>query len=262
MHFKANDGTADSNVSTLTITVTGTNDAPVANVVPAGTFLSADEGGSASGTIGTTIPVSLFATDVDSTLTAASLTFTSVTIDGVLAGSLAAAGISYNGSTGAFSFNGNVGAYDHLRRAHATVVVSFTASDGSLTSNVGSVTFVVDGTNDAPVVSGAVVGTATEDGSASTLDALANATDVDDLTTLSVTGVPAMLPAGVSYNAGTHSFTLNPADAAYQHLAAGATTTVSVLYQVSRTSASVSWTGRTTSRLRLRRPMLRPRAVR
>ena len=66
------------------------------------------------------------------------------------------------------------------------------------------------------------------------------------MTTLSVTGVPAMLPAGVSYNAGTHSFTLNPADAAYQHLAAGATTTVSVLYQVSdgtaTTSASVSWT--------------------
>ena len=81
------------------------------------------------------------------TLTAASLTFTR-TIDGVLAGSLAAAGISYNGST--FSFNGNVGAYDHLAAgAHATVVVSFTASDGSLTSNVGSVTFVVDGTNDA-----------------------------------------------------------------------------------------------------------------
>src|SRR4051812_15567217 len=30
VHFKSNDGLADSNVSTLTITVTGTNDAPVA----------------------------------------------------------------------------------------------------------------------------------------------------------------------------------------------------------------------------------------
>src|SRR5919202_1340706 len=101
------------------------------------------------------------------------------------------------------------------------------------------------GTNDAPVVIGAVTGTATEDGAKSTLNALANASDVDDNTTLSVVNVPATLPAGVSYDAATHSFTLDPSGAAYQHLAVGQTTTVTVSYGVSdgtaTTAASVSW---------------------
>lgn len=106
----------------------------------------------------------------------------------------------------------------------------------------------ITGTNDAPVVSRAVTGVATEDGSASTLDALAHASDVDDGTVLTVVNVPAApgLPAGVTYNAGSHSFTLDPANIAFQHLAAGETTTVSVSYGVSdgtaTTAASMSWT--------------------
>ena len=99
-----------------------------------------------------------------------------------------------------------------------------------------SVSWTVTGTNDAPVVTGAVTGSATEDGAISTLNALANASDVDNTASaiaLSVTGVPASLPAGVTYNVATHSFTLDPSNAAYQHLAQGDTTTVSVSYQVS-----------------------------
>src|SRR6185369_10522066 len=52
---------------------------------------------------------------------------------------------------------------------------------------------------------------------AATLNALVNASDVDSGSTLSVVGVPPTLPAGVSYNASTHAFTLNPAHAAYQY---------------------------------------------
>src|SRR5436190_1851091 len=67
-----------------------------------------------------------------------------------------------------------------------------------------------------------------------------------DGTTLWVTGVPASLPAGVSYDAATHSFTLDPSNAAFQHLAAGQATDVTVSYGVSdgtaTTAASVKFT--------------------
>ena len=85
----------------------------------------------------------------------------------------------------------------------------------------------------APVVSGAVTGTATEDGANSTLNALARASDVDDGATLTVTGLPAALPAGVSYNEHNHNHKLDPGNAAYDHLAKDATTTVTVNYAVS-----------------------------
>ena len=114
---------------------------------------------------------------------------------------------------------------------------------GTMTQTV-SVT-LAENEHHPPVVTGAVTGTATEDGAPSALNALANASDVDQ-NPLSVVNVPADLPAGVSYNADSHSFTLDPAVAAYQHLAAGATTTVSVDYGVSDgehiVDASVSWT--------------------
>jgi VCBS repeat-containing protein len=156
------------------------------------------------------------------------------------------AGVSYNAATHSFTLDPSNAAYQHLAQGQtATVSVSYNVSDG-LIKTAASVSWTVTGTNDAPVVTGAVSGSATEDGATGTLNALANAFDVDDGTTLSVTNVPAALPAGVSYNAATHSFTLDPSNAAYQHLAEGQTTTVSVSYKVSdgitSTPASVSWT--------------------
>ena len=79
----------------------------------------------------------------------------------------------------------------------------------------------------APVVSGAVLGTATEDAMTSSIYALANASDVDANTTLQVTDIQANLPAGVTYNAANKTFSLDPTNAAYQSLAANQTTTVS-----------------------------------
>ncbi|THV21034.1 DUF5801 repeats-in-toxin domain-containing protein [Peteryoungia ipomoeae] len=100
------------------------------------------------------------------------------------------------------------------------------------------------GTNDAPVVTAPVTGVATEGGVTSTLNALANATDPEG-STLSVVNIGA-LPAGVTYNQTNKTFTLDPTNSAYTSLAAGATTTVTVSYQVSdglaATSAQVSWT--------------------
>ncbi|WP_283205808.1 VCBS domain-containing protein, partial [Methylobacterium cerastii] len=121
-----------------------------------------------------------------------------------------------------------------------THVDTFTVSAADGTTKV--VSFTINGVNDAPVVSAAVTGTATEDGAKVTLDALANATDVDHGAVLSVVSVPTTLPAGVSYDATSHSFTLDPTNAAYQALAQGQQQTVSVTYAVSDGTASVAQT--------------------
>ena len=93
-------------------------------------------------------------------------------------------------------------------------------------------TFTVNGTNDAPVV-GTVATSATEAGSSVTIDALTNASDVDTSNVLSVVDVPTNLPAGVTYNATTHSFSIDPKAAAYNSLATGEHATVTVNYGVS-----------------------------
>ncbi|MGE5648788.1 MAG: cadherin-like domain-containing protein [Bacillota bacterium] len=154
--------------------------------------------------------------------------------------------MSYDATTHSFTLDPNNAAYQSLAQgATTTVTVSYDVSDGTATTPA-SVSFTVTGTNDAPVVSGVVTGSATEDGAVATVDALANASDVDAGAHLSVVNVPTDLPAGVSYDAASHSFTLDPNNAAYQSLAQGATTTVTVNYDVSdgtaTTPASVSFT--------------------
>ena len=172
-------------------------------------------------------------------------------------GSAAKVGVDVAGTYGTLHLNSD-GTYTYtLSNGQANVqalaagqtvkdVFSYTNSDNHGGSSSANLTITVTGTNDAPVVTGAVTGSATEDAATSTLNALANASDVDDGTTLSVTNVQASLPAGVTYDAATHSFTLDPTDAAFQHLALNQTTTVSVTYAVSdgitSTPASVSWT--------------------
>ncbi|WFU68210.1 VCBS domain-containing protein [Bradyrhizobium brasilense] len=220
--------TIDGTAQQITVTINGTNDAPVVTGAVTG---SATEDGATS-----TLNALANASDVDD-----NTTLSVANVPAVLP-----AGVSYNAATHAFTLDPSDAAFQHLADGQTTTVsVSYSVSDGT-TSTPASVSWTVTGTNDAPVVTGAVTGSATEDGATSTLNALANASDVDDNTTLSVANVPAVLPAGVSYNAATHAFTLDPSDAAFQHLADGQTTTVSVSYSVSdgttSTPASVSWT--------------------
>lgn len=155
------------------------------------------------------------------------------------------AGVTYDAKTKSFTLDPSHAAFQTLAAGDtATVTVNYSVTDGLSAPVPASVTWTVGGTNDAPVVSGAVTGTATEDSDPSTLSALANASDVDDGDVLSVVGVGA-LPAGVTYNGATKSFTLDPTNAAYQSLAAGASTTVTVNYGVSdgtaTTPTSASW---------------------
>ncbi|MFC3068839.1 choice-of-anchor L domain-containing protein [Phenylobacterium soli] len=94
--------------------------------------------------------------------------------------------------------------------------------------------------NHPPVISGPVTAAATEDGAAVGLNALANASDPDAGAVLTVVNVPTSLPAGVTYDAVTSTFTLDPANAAYQALGQGQQTTVTVNYGVSDGAATTA----------------------
>lgn len=221
--YGVSDGTATTPAS-VSWTVTGTNDAPMVSGAVVG---AATEGGAAS-----TLGALANASDIDAGTTLA-IVDVPVTLP---------KGVTYDAATRAFTLDpatyGSLGAGETV-----TIVVDYGVSDGIATTPA-TAGWTVTGANGAPVVTGAVMGTAVEDGASSTLNALANASDGDQGTVLQVVDVPGTLPAGVRYDAAARSFSLDPA--AYQSLAAGQNMTVSVTYGVSdgtaTTSASVSWT--------------------
>src|SRR5262249_11684288 len=124
--FKANDGVLDSNVATISISVTPVNDAPVAS----NNTLTTSEDAPATGT--------LTAADVDGD----PITFS------LVAGPSANQGIVTvtNPATGAYSF---APAPNFSGQASFT----FKANDGRADSNVATVAITVTPVNDAPVAS-------------------------------------------------------------------------------------------------------------
>ncbi|MBI2089680.1 MAG: tandem-95 repeat protein [Deltaproteobacteria bacterium] len=170
--FKANDGTADSNVATVSIAVNPINDPPVA----ASQSITTPED--------TPINVTLSATDPDS----GALTFSIVS--GPAHGTLASNGaLVYTPSP---NYNGP----DSF---------TFKANDGAADSNVATVSITVNAVNDAPV---AVDDTATTTaGTPVIINVVANDTDVDG-DTLSVSAVTQGASGSVAINGdGTLTYT-------------------------------------------------------
>ncbi len=195
--------------SSLTITVTGTNDLPVAE---AATGVATEDGEVVNGNV--------TATDVDDN---AVLTFAAAD------GQSAVAGLTFN-SDGSYSFDPSNAAYQHLAAgATENLVFNYTVTDEHNAASSSSLTITVTGTNDLPVAE-AAIGVATEDGEV--VNGNVTATDVDDnavLTFAAADGQSAV--AGLTFNAdGSYSF--DPSNAAYQHLAAGATEDVVFNYTV------------------------------
>ncbi|MBB5042376.1 VCBS domain-containing protein [Shinella fusca] len=217
------DGTASQ---AIIVTITGTNDAPmITSGVQEGAVVE-DATLIATGTVK--------ASDADLGDT---LTFTGN-----------AAGVygdfSIDPATGNWTFalnNAVAQALGEGTTQQETFAVTVADEHGATTTQ--SVTVTISGKNDVPVVSGPVLGAAVEDGAAVALSALANASDIDG-DALSVV-LPATLPDGVSYDAAAKSFVLDPSHAAFQALAEGQTTTVTVNYGISdgraTTAATVSW---------------------
>jgi VCBS repeat-containing protein len=209
-NYTVSDGAGGTATSTLTITLTGVNDAPVA---VADVATATEDGAVVTGSVATND------SDVD---TGAVLTYA---IEGT-----APAGLTLN-ADGSYSFDPSNAAYQSLAvGATQTVVVNYTVSDGVAPPVASTLTITVTGVNDAPVAV-ADVATATEDGAVVTGSVATNDSDIDvgDVRTYSVVGTA---PAGVTLNAdGSYSF--DPSNAAYQSLAVGETQAVVVNYSVS-----------------------------
>jgi VCBS repeat-containing protein len=203
------DGATSS--TTLTITVTGTNDAPVVQDVA----VSASEDGLA-------VTASFAGDDVDSDDDGSTLTYSAPIGP--------SEGLVINNGDGTFSFDPATDFQDLALGETRDVTFGYVATDShGAESASGTITVTVHGANDAPTGSDDT-DTATEDGAPVTGNVGTNDVDVDHGATLGF-ALNAAAPAGLTFNPdGSYSF--DPTNAAYQHLAAGATQNVAATYTV------------------------------
>ncbi|MBS0440719.1 MAG: tandem-95 repeat protein, partial [Proteobacteria bacterium] len=201
--------TADGTTRTITVTVNGANDAPVAN---ANTVAATED------TALTIAPATLLGndTDIDSGTT---LTITSV--QGAVNGSVALVG-------------GNV-VFTPAANYNGPASFTYTVSDGNGGISTATVTVNVAAVNDAPVAQAASF-TVAED--AAVVNGAVTATDVDAGSTLTF-ALNGAAPAGLTFNSnGTYSF--NPANAAYQSLGVNQQTVLTVPYTVTDNAGATS----------------------
>jgi VCBS repeat-containing protein len=207
--YKANDGLADSNVATVTITISPVNDPPVAN--NDGYFVN--EGGTLSpaapGVLGND-------TDTDSpTLTAA-----------LVSGPVHASSFVLN-ADGSFT-------YVHDGSETTSDTFTYKASDGSAFSNIATVTITVTLVNDAPVVTAGGTLTFTEGDLAAVID---NSITISDSDSANLTGATVTISGNYangqdvlgfvntanitgSFNTGTGTLTLAGSDTVANYQAA------------------------------------------
>ncbi|WMR32852.1 tandem-95 repeat protein, partial [Metapseudomonas otitidis] len=145
------------------------------------------------------------------------------------------------------------GSLDYLAAGETlTLVYRVTVTDGSNASASRDVTITVTGSNDAPVVSGAITSVTNEDAQPYSINLLQNASDVDAKDVLSVINLKQIgtgNTAGVTFDAASNSLKVDPS--AYNYLAKGQNLVLNYEYEVSdghgglvKTSASVTIEGR------------------
>jgi len=217
--YDVTDGTATV-VQTLTVTVTGANDAPsVAATLTAGASEDAAP-----------LSVDLLdgATDPDA---GAALSVAGLTQTGGRAASVTESGGTLTLNPAQFT--------DLAAGQTETLTFSYGVTDGTATTPQ-TLTITVTGANDAPAVATPLTATADEDTAALTVDLLQGATDADAGAVLSVTGVTqtAGRTATVTQSGGT--LTLDPAQ--FTDLAAGQTATLTFGYGVSDGTATTPQT--------------------
>ncbi|WP_270732840.1 VCBS domain-containing protein [Shimia sp. Alg240-R146] len=193
----------DGTTHPVDFTIAGTNDAPVVyrNLVTKFEGENVFNGNIAAGDL-----------DHDDST---SLTFTS---------NAPIAGFHLN-NDGSYSFDPSNAAYSHLNNGDHTIIsIPITVTDSDGLNSTGSLRVQLLGRNDAPVLSSATA-SATEDGNAVT--GQMSATDVDGSSFTLQYSLGQTAPAGFSLSVNG-SWSFDPTDAAYQHLAAGATQQVTV----------------------------------
>ncbi|MEM1343500.1 MAG: Ig-like domain-containing protein [Pseudomonadota bacterium] len=183
---------------TVTVSVTGVNDAPVA----------VDDTATTTEDSGIVVDVLGNDSDVDGgdTLTVSEITQPAnglAVLDG-----------------GTLTFDPD-GAFENLGTGDsATETFTYTVSDGALTSTA-TATVTIQGVNDAPTVAAPLTLTVTEEDGVETLDLLTGAEDVDDNTTLSIAGFT--LVSGEDRGVSVQDTTLTLEAMDFNALAAGET---------------------------------------
>ncbi len=129
------------------LVVTPVNNPPVAVAFNGGS--TNEDAAPFTGTLGTTLPINMLATDPDSTLTKDSFTFTGASVDAVPGFTLSDVGVSYNSTTGEFVFDpASIAMFQAMNVGDSkVVVVDFDVTDGEFTDS-GTATFTVTGVND------------------------------------------------------------------------------------------------------------------
>ena len=184
--YKANDGTADSNTATVTVTVTSVNDAPVTTDQSAST----DED--------TAVDITLTSSDVESD----TITYSIVS----------------DVSNGTTSLSGATVTYTPTANYNGTDTFTFKANDGTVDSNTSTVTMTVVAVNDAPVT--AAVSASTNEDTAKTITLSATDVEGSSLTysvvatnngSVSISGSTATYNPTANWN-GTDTFTYKAND--------------------------------------------------
>ena len=236
--YTADDGYGGVTQGTLTITITGTNDVPVA--AADANNVTEDSGTPATGNV--------LSNDTDADTTDV---LTVSAVDGS-AGNL---GTAYAGNYGSITLNAD-GTYsytlnDALPAVQALGVgetltddFSYEVSDGQGGTDTQTLTVTINGANDAPVAVADADAVTEDSGTPATGNVLSNDTDVDTNDVLSVSAVDgsagnvgsahAGTYGSVTLNSdGTYSYSLDNGNAAVQALGVGETLTDDFSYEVS-----------------------------
>ena len=208
--YKADDGYTKSPAATVTITVTGVNDVPVA--VDDAQDVGEDAAAVTVGVLGND-------TDVD---TSDTLTVDSIDTTGTKGTVAVAAG----GTHVTYDPNGK---FENLGDGQtATDTFTYTLSDGNGGTDTATVTITIVGDNDAPDAVNDAYGT-DEDTQIGPLAVLGNDTDAEGAVTL--TSVSATSNGGTVADNGDGTVTFNPGSS-FQNLAAGETRATTFTYTI------------------------------
>jgi len=225
--YTVTDGSGVNSTATVTMIVTGINDAPLAN---------ADAVGVLENVTTANLTATLLANDTDvdfgdmHNITAVNTTGTV----GIVA---------FDAGTQALTYSANGATLDALRAGvMATDTFSYTVTDGSGVNSTATVTMTITGVNDAPVANAdavSVLENVATANLASTL--LANDTDIDAGDTRSITSVNTIGTAGVvAFNTSTQTLTYTADGATLDALRGGVTTTDTFAYTVTDGSGATS----------------------
>ncbi|MDD7804778.1 MAG: Ig-like domain-containing protein, partial [Endozoicomonas sp. (ex Botrylloides leachii)] len=233
IHYVMSDDDGLSSEATVRLSITGTNDAPIAEV----------DLGDTTENSAVTVDVIANDRDLDATdvLTVSAASIGTMTNDANdEAVNLSTASVTFDGREVSFTPGDD---FNYLATGEtATVVINYTVTDdnGNPLTDDGTLTVTVTGTNDAPVAE-ADLGDTTEN-SAVTVDVIANDSDLDvtDVLTVSAASISTMTndaddetvtlnTASVTFDGREISFT--PGDD-FNYLATGETATVVINYTV------------------------------